>query len=71
MMGVIRPKLYTVYMGIYFKPETVEAIKKIAEKRGYFNKTDTFGKPLKQPKLGLGTAVRDIIEEYIKNHPSP
>lgn len=69
--GIQRPKQYTAYIGIYFRPETAEAIKRIAEKRGYFNETDCFGKKLAHPKFGLATTIRDIIEEYVKNHPIP
>ena len=60
-----RPKVYTEYVGLFLKPGTTQKLIEISKSRGHFNDEDTFGKKLKQPKKGISTTIREIVEEYI------
>lgn len=60
-----RPKVYTEYIGLFLRPETIQKLIEISKSRGHFNDEDIFGKKLKQPKKGVSTTIREIVEEYI------
>ena len=66
-----RPKVYTEYVGLFLKEGTIDKLITIAKARGHFNDEDIFGKKLKQPKKGVSTTIREIVEEYISRSSKP
>ena len=66
-----RPKVYTEYVGLFLKPETMQKLVEISKSRGHCNNEDVFGKKLKQPKRGISTTIREIVEEYISRAVKP
>jgi len=66
-----RPKVYTEYVGLFLKTGTTEKLVALAKTRGHFNDEDCFGKKLKQPKRGVSTTIREIVEEYISRSSRP
>lgn len=66
-----RAKVYTEYVGLFLKPETIQALIEISKSRGHCNNEDVFGKKLKQPKKGVSTTIREILEEYISRSSKP
>lgn len=66
-----RPKVYTKYVGLFLKPDTIDKLIEISKKRGHCNNEDIFGKKLKQPKKGVSTTIREIVEEYINRSSTP
>jgi len=66
-----RPKVYTEYVGLFLKAGTTDRLITIAKARGHCNDKDVFGKKLKQPKKGVSTTIREIVEEYISRSSKP
>jgi hypothetical protein len=67
----IRPKVYTEYVGLFLKPETVQKLIEISKSRNHCSAENVFGKKLKQPKKGVSTTIREIVEEYISRSSKP
>mgnify|MGYP001581260397 CR=1 FL=1 len=61
-----RRKIYPKYVGLFIKQETFDTLVKIADARGlYKGDEDITGNKLKQPKRGVSTLIRDIVEKHI------
>jgi len=61
-----RRKIYSKYVGLFIKQETFDALVKLADIQGFYKGDKTRGgDKLKQPKRGVSTLIRDIVEKYI------
>ena len=60
-----RTKVYTEYVGLFLRAGTTQKLVDIAKSRHTYNDVDCQGKKLKQPKRGVSTTIREIVEEYI------
>jgi hypothetical protein len=61
--SLLRPKVFTDFFSVRFKPETVEKLRQEAHSKGYASPDE---KQNKQPRSGVTRLIREIIEEHYK-----
>lgn len=63
MESPLRPRVYTRFFSIRFKPEDVLALEKIAASKGYVSAC----KFSKSKRSNITRLIREIVEDYIKD----
>ena len=58
----LRPKIFTRFFSVRFKPEDVEKLQQIARNKGYGKSDDKLNK---QPRSGVTRLIREIVEGWL------